>query len=252
MNTLVIAPHHDDLIGVADEAATIANAMNGRILQGEVTSQRILDACDDRQYERIWFATHCGENGVILSNNTYMSPDEIIWLCNSTGCQELVLSACSTDRLVVDIQLHADVDIMFCVADVLDKEALSMATAIARDYPKTQNLEQSLARVARGSGLYRYLPNAKRREQLRGSEVQETYQNGTKVKVDYIDQRLERLERSLEKVASTVNDIDRRVIRIESEHMSVTVNQGGNQIERYILMAMVAIMVAVFLWSLRG
>jgi hypothetical protein len=166
--TLVIAPLHPELGMVPDEAASIAAAMEGRLLQGEVDARRLIDHIDGRQYGRIWICSHADERGIWLTDDV-LTADQLSWICNTVGAEELVINTCSSGIFVTNIQLASDVDILFSLADVPDREAMIMANSIAQTYTRTENLEAAYKKSTGGTGLYKYLPNGKRQQRVTGS-----------------------------------------------------------------------------------
>lgn len=224
--TLVIAPNHDDLTGVADEAATIAASMNGRLLQGEVTARRIIDHIDRRSYGRIWFCSHADERGVWLSNEEILTADQIAWLCNSVGAEELVINTCNSSHFVVDIQLASSVDVLFSVSVVPDIEAMIVAQSIAQHYTQTGDLEQSFNVVTGGSGLYKYLRNARRQRAVNSSRELSNGELSRQVirnqyAVEALVQRIGSLEAQVQKLLDIVEELRR------SAYSTTVVNHPG-------------------------
>jgi len=215
--TLVIAPTHDDLTGVADESATIAAHMGGRLLQGDVTVRRILDHIDRRSYGRLWVCSHAGERGVLLSGGEVLAAEQLAWICTAVGAQELVINTCHSSQFVVQIQLLASVDVLFSIAEIPDQEAMVVAQAIAQNYTQSNDLEKSYRAVTGGTGLYRYLPNAKRARAMNISSNQPPLQNGelsrqvlkNQYALDSVKQNITALDRQIQKLGEIVEELRR-------------------------------------------
>lgn len=247
--TLVIAPTHTDLVGVADEAATIAAHMAGRLLQGDVTVRRVLDHVERRSYARIWMCSHADERGALLTGGEVLSAEQMAWICTAVGAQELVINTCNSSQFVVQIQLLAIVDVLFSIADIPDQEAMIVAQAIAQNYTKTNDLEKSYRAVTGGTGLYRYLPNAKRTRSMNiSSNPPSQLQNGelsrqvlkNQYAIESAMERTKGIERQVQKVTDAVEELRR------AAYSTTVVNHPASPTDYKIILAAVIIGAFVF------
>ena len=159
---LIVAPNLPDLANVPDEAASLSNRFDSVLLQGTVTRDRVISAIEaEGRFEGIWFATHGGATGVLLSNGETLGAYDIASIANTAGCEWVVLNTCDSRLLVSAIQTLSNVDIVATETEqIADPAASQFARLAAVEYMQNGgNLKQAVRVVAPGSSIHRFYQN---------------------------------------------------------------------------------------------
>jgi len=164
VKVLIVAPNFPELAQVPDEVASLANRVPNVLLQGSVTSERVISALDDEpSFEGFWFATHANDQGVVLNGPTILTPYEIAAYANAADCEWIVLNTCGSRRLVAEIQMLSTVDIVATESDeIADTAAWQFARLLAIEFGRTGNMRTSVHTVAPGGSRHRYYENERR------------------------------------------------------------------------------------------
>lgn len=134
---LLIAP---DLPGL--ETSIEAELIGGRYfnitpLQGEVDHERITRATARSRFDILHFASHGGNDGILLSGNRTLTKEHLAQIANQTGAELVYLNACNSALLG---QFLADRGVPLVIAntkETLDDDAIRTAAyfyASAADY----------------------------------------------------------------------------------------------------------------------
>ncbi len=166
MRVLLIAPDHPDLPSVDAEVAAIARFHEVERVVGSVRDTDILRAVEKGEYDILWFATHGGPDGMLLSGSV-LSPEGVGQFVATSGAHLCVLNTCASEDVANRIIAGGDADMVFTITDkVGDVDALRFGALFAGELAKTDDFEEAF-RIAAGPSTtkYRYL-NAK--QALRG------------------------------------------------------------------------------------
>lgn len=170
MHILLIAPEHPDLPSIDAEIAAIARFHEVERVIGDVRELDIQRAIEKSEYDCLWFATHGGPDGMLLSGTT-LSAEGVGQYVSTSGVKLCVLNTCASEDVANRIVAGGDADMIFTiVADVKDEDALRFGALLAAELSKTDDYEGAFT-VAAGPGAtkYRYL---KAKAALRGMALQ--------------------------------------------------------------------------------
>lgn len=136
MSVLIIAPTRADLPDVAIEAAEVANALGGRLVQGVVTERDVRDAATEGGYDGIWFATHAGltaEGKVMVALSTeLLSEEAVVSYVSASGATWCFLNTCASNVLGLRIIDETPADVICTLSANPDPEAMRTGFLFAR------------------------------------------------------------------------------------------------------------------------
>lgn len=170
MKILLIAPQNKDLPSIDAEIAAISSFHEVERVVGTVRDSDIRRAIEKGEYDTLWFATHGGIDGLVLSE-TVLSPEGVGQYVSTSGVRLCVLNTCASEDIAFSIIAGGDADMVFTIsADVKDEDALRFGSLFASELAKTDNLEEAFRKAAgTGTTKYRYL---KAKQALRGLALQ--------------------------------------------------------------------------------
>jgi len=203
MNILIVAPFHEDLPNIPDEAASLRNAIDGRLVQGDVRERDIIDAIDDGPFDGIWFATHGDTTGVWLSGGERLDAHALSQYISSSGARWIFLNSCESASLVDTIRATTIADVIATSSRILDATAWRTARLFAQALATTGNVRQALAKAAPdGANAYRFWANR-------------SGMGGTGVSDSQLDARLARLEAQMDRMEQTSQVRQEMLSRLE-------------------------------------
>lgn len=185
----MIAPTHPDLPSIDAEVAALTRHHEVERVIGVVRDIDILRAVENNEYDILWFATHGGPEGVLLSNGI-LSAEGIGQYVATSGVKLCVLNTCASEDVAFKIVAGGDTDMVYTITDqVKDEDALRFGSLFGGELAKTDNFQEAFT-VAAGPGAtkYRYL-DAK--HALRGMTLQAT------TALEKIADKLEALSRTV-------------------------------------------------------
>lgn len=170
MRVLLIAPTHVDLPSIDAEAAALSAFHEVERVVGTVRDSDIRQAIEKGKYDLLWWATHGGADGLLLSDSV-LSPEAIGQYVSTSGVSLCVLNTCASEEIAFKIIAGGDADMVFTIsADVKDEDALRFGSLFAGELAKTDDLEEAFTKAAGpGATKYRYL---KAKQALRGMAMQ--------------------------------------------------------------------------------
>jgi len=99
------------------------------VLHGTVTVADVYRALQEKTYDSIYFASHGGPDGILLSNNVVMSAEDIAQACRQKEVKGIFFSACSTGRLASYCVRHGIVWAISSEVELADETAWKLAAA---------------------------------------------------------------------------------------------------------------------------
>lgn len=170
MRILLVAPAHADLPSVVVEVAAISSFHEVERVIGTVRESDIQRAIEKGDYDVLWWASHGGPEGLLLSGSI-LSAEGVGQFVSASGAKLCVLNTCASEDVAFRIIAGGDADMVFTIsADVGDADALRFGSLLAGELAKTNDFEDAF-RTAAGPGAtkYRYL---KAKQALRGLALQ--------------------------------------------------------------------------------
>lgn len=125
MRILVIAPSFG--FASAVEVDSIAPSFDTDIVSDNVTMVRLMNRVARQSYDILHFLTHGNEEGVSLSNNEVMAPEDIARLAKHTKARMVFLNACQSNvpgQYLVDVGIPA---VIVNNCEILDNDAVQVA-----------------------------------------------------------------------------------------------------------------------------
>jgi hypothetical protein len=172
MKILLIAPKHPDLPSVDAEIATISKFHDVQRVIGDVRDIDIQRVIKEGPFDVIWFATHGGDEGMLLSSST-LSPEGVGQYVSASGARLCVLNTCESEGVANQIIAGGEADMVFTISkDIGDEDALRFSALFAGELANTDDFEDAF-KIAAGPGAtkYRYL---EAKQALRGLAMQAT------------------------------------------------------------------------------
>lgn len=157
---LFIAPS-DSGLDVVPEVDTLSElGFNVRVLQGDVTAERIFAVCRMTKFGVLHFACHAQSDGVILSKGERFDIDSILQIARLTDAILVVLNACTTS-IIGQTLVDESVPAVICtMREVPDHTAKQTAQAFYQHLVETGNAHEAYkASKPATRGLYQWLAN---------------------------------------------------------------------------------------------
>lgn len=131
MRVLLIAPRIDDLPSVDDEVGAIVNSgLKPKLLNGNVTRQRVVEAVSTADYDLLWLATHGTDEGVHLSDGV-LDRTSLVSHVKSNGIRYVVLNTCDSFRVGNVIAQGAGADVIATIGEIGDNRAYETGALLA-------------------------------------------------------------------------------------------------------------------------
>lgn len=128
MRILIIAPNVSGVDAI-DEVRQLQSWHDVAILHGTVTVTDVYRALQEKVYDSIYFASHGGPQGILLSNNVIMSGEDIAQAARQREVRGLFFAACQTGRLAAYAVRHGIVWAISSEVDLPDETAWKLAAA---------------------------------------------------------------------------------------------------------------------------
>jgi hypothetical protein len=158
---LIIAPTRAELPNVAAEAGAVASAHSVKLLQGIVGDQAVLEAVSAGGYDVIWFATHSGEKGLMLSTEL-IDPDTIASYVASSGACLAIFNSCSSVFLGMAVLEASNAHVICTISSVPDLTAMRTGVMFASQLALLGNFREAYERSKPGGNKqYLYLTNCR-------------------------------------------------------------------------------------------
>lgn len=200
MQILIVAPFHPDLPNQLSEVATLASTLNAILLQGSVTEREIWSAISQhRTFTGIWFSSHAGAHGVVLSDEVIGMDVVANYLCVAE-CRWVVFNACEGYEFIQELQRYYPVDVVAAaVKGLQDKIAWRFAVVFSRRLAETGDIRLALQGL---SVPYRFWPSPDGTGQI---AVDDRKYEEIWRRVDELTRRIEEQSRILYEIKSEVN-----------------------------------------------
>ncbi len=128
MRILIVAPNVAGIDSIA-EVRQLQSWHDIAILHGTVTVGDVYRALQEKTYDSVYFASHGGPQGILLSNNTIMTADDIAQACRQKEVRGVFFAACSTGRLASYCVRHGIMWAISSEVDLADDAAWKLAAA---------------------------------------------------------------------------------------------------------------------------
>ena len=117
------------------------------ILHGTVTVSDVYRTLQEKIYDSVYFASHGGPEGILLSNNVVMSAEDIAQAARQREVRGLFFAACNTGRLASYCVRHGIVWAISSEVELPDETAWKLAAAFYGH--QTQRARQGFRRRLR-------------------------------------------------------------------------------------------------------
>lgn len=142
MKVLLVAPLGQNApIYAVQEMAAVANALHPHILSGNVTAADIGDAMRE-PFDLVWFATHGGDAGLLLSNSQIITADRLVQYLRRHR-PAVFLNTCDGDRIAIEINNATKAPVIFNRAPVDDEEAAATGKLLAEQLAAGASIEEA-------------------------------------------------------------------------------------------------------------
>lgn len=128
MRILIVAPNVAGVDAI-DEVRQLQSWHDVAILHGTVTVADVYRALQEKVYDSIYFASHGGPAGILLSNNVIMPGEDIAQAARQREVRGLFFAACQTGRLASYCVRHGIVWAISSEVDLPDATAWKLAAA---------------------------------------------------------------------------------------------------------------------------
>ena len=156
MKILVIAPDHHDLPNASVEIAAIDRYHDARILRGVVRDGDIAEAVDDQSFDIIWWITHGGPFGVLLTGET-LGASAVGQYVRKSRASLCVLNTCESEDIALRIIAGGRADMICTIAQVSNKDAIRLGQLLAGELASNETYYAAYEIVAPAGGMYRYI-----------------------------------------------------------------------------------------------
>lgn len=128
MRVLIVAPDQPGLNTIR-EVRLIQTWHHTSTLNGLVTAEDVFRACQETPFDIIHFATHGGPEGVLLSEGTILTAEDIAQVARLKETPELFFNACNTGRLASYTVRHGVRTAICAEIDIVDSGAWKLPLA---------------------------------------------------------------------------------------------------------------------------
>lgn len=126
MRILIVAPNVSGIDAIA-EVRRIQALHDVAVLHGTVTVDDVYRALSEKVYDSVYFATHGGPQGILLSNNVIMTAEDIAQAARQKEVRGLFFAACQTGRLASYCVRHGVTWAISSEVDLPDDTAWKLA-----------------------------------------------------------------------------------------------------------------------------
>jgi len=123
---LIVAPNVAGIDAIA-EVRRIQALHDVAVLHGTVTVDDVYRALSEKVYDSVYFATHGGPDGILLSNNVIMSAEDVAQAARQKEVRGLFFAACQTGRLASYCVRHGVTWAISSEVDLPDEAAWKLA-----------------------------------------------------------------------------------------------------------------------------
>lgn len=218
LNVLMVAPEHPDLPNVASEVAAVSNQHNVVRLVGTVRDGDVARAIQEGPYDVLWFATHGGPEGILLSDGP-LSVAGVGQYVRTSGAALCVLNTCDSEEAALSIIAGAPADMICTIAAVDDQDAARLGILFAGELARSSDFYEAYLRVRPEGGKYRYYRAGPMAPMLR------RYPGDADV-LRQIYERLARIETKLEdlpRVHLEISKLEEEIAQVRAMPLSVRV-----------------------------
>lgn len=128
MRILIIAPNVSGIEAI-NEVRLIQSWHDVALLHGTVTVSDVYRALQEKTYDSVYFASHGGPQGILLSNNTIMTAEDIAQACRQKEVNGVFFSACQTGRVASYCVRHGITWAISSEVELPDEQAWKLAAA---------------------------------------------------------------------------------------------------------------------------
>ena len=129
MRILIVAPNVAGIDAIA-EVRRIQALHDVAVLHGTVTVDDVYRALSEKVYDSVYFATHGGPDGILLSNNVIMSAEDVAQAARQKEVRGLFFAACQTGRLASYCVRHGVTWAISSEVDLPDEAAWKLAATL--------------------------------------------------------------------------------------------------------------------------
>jgi hypothetical protein len=208
VTVLVIAPYRLDLPNVATEAAAVVNALGGHLVQGLVSEKDVRDACSLDQYDGIWFASHAGQDRVMLSNES-LSAEALVAYVAASGATWCFINTCQSITLGRRLLRDTLADVICTISDAPDPDAMRVGVLFARQLAMLGDPRAAYECTSPGENYF-YLDNYRQRQMAAVGSA------GPYPAQDRLQATMDDMRKDLAKVGTDVEVLKSGTIRIEA------------------------------------
>lgn len=131
MKVLIIAPTQADLAFQFEEVQRLANVFQDKkLLLGNVKCSEVTDAITEYRPDIIWFSTHGGPDGIVLSD-CWIDGDMLASAIRGTNTSLIVLNTCESRQIAERIYAATNCHIVATIGAVDDRHAFVTAQRFA-------------------------------------------------------------------------------------------------------------------------
>lgn len=233
MDVLLVAPlEAGALPNAMMEIGEISNALRPQMLSGRVTAADIGHAMR-RPYDLVWFVTHGGPDGLLLSNGEIISVDRLVQYLRRHR-PAVFLNTCDGDQLALEINNATQAPVIYSRAPLDDEEAMVTGTLLA----------QALATGESLTGAYHLSrPEDSQNYRMIGADSNSGNKHGSPRIVKMIEDLAVQIEMQIDDVERRMNDrldgierdMSERFDRLESEPISLGPREALNWTAAYVV-----------------
>lgn len=128
MRILLVCPEVQGVDAI-DEVRQLQSWHDVAILHGTVTVADVYRALQEKTYDSIYFASHGGPDGILLSNNVVMSAEDIAQAARQREVRGVFLSACNTGKIASYCVRHGLIWAISSEVELPDAVAWKLAAA---------------------------------------------------------------------------------------------------------------------------
>lgn len=128
MRILIVAPNVAGIDAIS-EVRRIQVWHDVAILHGTVTVEDVYRSLQEKQFDSVYFAAHGGPDGIMLSNNVVMTPEDLAQAARQREVRGLFFAACNTGKIASYAVRHGIVWAISSEVDLPDDAAWKLAAA---------------------------------------------------------------------------------------------------------------------------
>lgn len=225
--TLVIAPK-TDLLLVDDEVQQVINLLGAKVLNGSQATLHGLLTMLREPFDILWFATHGNEQGIYMEDGP-LNASELTTMVRSCGASLTVFNTCASRPVALTIHDELQTEFVCTIKKVPDRMAFITGTVFAQKIADGLDFYAAYEAAKPGqNSTYTFLP-AKGTVAMPPISKGPTTEPGTTARFEEIVEQLDAivngnprlritgLADSVDRIDKNVQEIDKRISKIEEE-----------------------------------